>query len=191
MNHPVSLYAATKKANELMAHSYSHLYGLPATGLRFFTVYGPWGRPDMAPMLFAKAIVAGEPIMVFNHGKMQRDFTYIDDIVEGVMRCCDKPATVNPDFDPLHPDPATAAAPHRIFNVGNSQPIQLMRFIELLGQALGRDVIKDLQPMQPGDVVATCADTQALENWIGFRPTTHLEKGISHFASWYRNHYMQ
>ena len=137
MNHPVSLYAASKKANELMAHTYSHLYGLPATGLRFFTVYGPWGRPDMAPMLFARAILAGEPIKVFNHGKMQRDFTYIDDIVEGVMRCCDKPATANPEFDPLEPDPSTAAAPHRVFNIGNSQPTELMRFIEVMEQALG------------------------------------------------------
>ena len=125
VNHPVSLYAASKKANELMAHTYSHLYGLPATGLRFFTVYGPWGRPDMAPMLFARAILAGEPIKVFNHGRMQRDFTYIDDIVEGVLRCCDKPATANPGFDPLQPDPATAAAPHRVFNIGNSQPTEL------------------------------------------------------------------
>ena len=136
VNHPVSLYAASKKANELMAHTYSHLYGLPATGLRFFTVYGPWGRPDMAPMLFARAILAGEPIKVFNHGKMQRDFTYIDDIVEGVMRCCDKPATANPDFDPLDPDPSTAAAPHRVFNIGNSHPVELMRFIEVIDKAL-------------------------------------------------------
>ena len=155
VNHPVSLYAASKKANELMAHTYSHLYGLPATGLRFFTVYGPWGRPDMAPMLFAKAILAGDPIKVFNHGKMQRDFTYIDDIVEGVIRCCDKPATANPYFDPLQPDPATAAAPHRLFNIGNSQPTELLRFIEVMEQALGQEAIKDFQPMQPGDVVAT------------------------------------
>ena len=164
VNHPVSLYAASKKANELMAHTYSHLYGLPATGLRFFTVYGPWGRPDMAPMLFARAILAGEPIKVFNYGKMQRDFTYIDDIVEGVIRCCDKPATVNPDFDPLHPDPATAAAPHRVFNIGNSQPIKLLHFIELLEEALGQKAIKDLQPLQPGDVVATAAQTLCLKN---------------------------
>ena len=164
VNHPVSLYAASKKANELMAHTYSHLYGLPATGLRFFTVYGPWGRPDMAPMLFAKAILAGEPIKVFNHGKMQRDFTYINDIVEGVLRCCDKPATANSDFDPLQPDPATAAAPHRLFNIGNSQPTELLRFIEVMEQALRQEAIKDFQPMQPGDVVATAADTQALED---------------------------
>ena len=142
VNHPVSLYAASKKANELMAHSYSHLYGLPATGLRFFTVYGPWGRPDMAPMLFARAILAGEPIKVFNHGNMQRDFTYIDDIVEGVLRCCDKPATANPDFDSLQPDPATSLAPHRVFNIGNSQPTELLRFIEVLEKALGRRQLK-------------------------------------------------
>ena len=189
VNHPVSLYAASKKANELMAHTYSHLYGLPATGLRFFTVYGPWGRPDMAPMLFARAILAGEPIKVFNHGKMQRDFTYIDDIVEGVLRCCDKPATANPEFDPLQPDPATAAAPHRVFNIGNSQPTELLRFIEVMEQALGREAIKDFQPMQPGDVVATAADTSALEQWVGFKPSTSIETGVDAFARWYRDHF--
>ena len=188
VNHPVSLYAASKKANELMAHTYSHLYGLPATGLRFFTVYGPWGRPDMAPMLFARAILAGEPIRVFNHGRMQRDFTYIDDIVEGVIRCCDKPATANPDFDALHPDPATASAPHRLFNIGNSQPTELLRFIEVMEQALGREAVKDFQPMQPGDVVATAADTHALERWVGFRPSTSIETGVNLFARWYRNY---
>ncbi len=189
VNHPVSLYAASKKANELMAHTYSHLYGLPATGLRFFTVYGPWGRPDMAPMLFAKAILAGDPIKVFNHGKMQRDFTYIDDIVEGVLRCCDKTATANPDFDPLQPDPATAAAPHRVFNIGNSQPTELLRFIEVMEQALGKEAIKDFQSMQPGDVVATAADTQALEDWVGFSPSTPIEEGVNRFARWYREFY--
>ena len=188
VNHPVSLYAASKKANELMAHTYSHLYGLPATGLRFFTVYGPWGRPDMAPMLFARAILAGEPIKVFNHGRMQRDFTYIDDIVEGVIRCCDKPATANPDFDALDPDPATASAPHRLFNIGNSQPTELLRFIEVMEQALGREAVKDFQPMQPGDVVATAADTHALERWVGFRPSTSIETGVSLFARWYRDY---
>ena len=187
VNHPVSLYAATKKANELMAHTYSHLYGLPATGLRFFTVYGPWGRPDMAPMLFARAILAGKPIKVFNHGKMKRDFTYIDDIVEGVLRCCSKPATVNVDFDPLQPDPATAAAPHRVFNIGNSQPIELMRFIAVMEQALGREAIKHFQPMQPGDVAATAADTQALEDWVGFKPSTSIEIGVQRFAAWYKD----
>ena len=189
VNHPVSLYAATKKANELMAHTYSHLYGLPATGLRFFTVYGPWGRPDMAPMLFARAILAGEPIQVFNQGRMQRDFTYIDDIAEGVIRCLDKPATADPHFDPLHPDPATAAVPHRLFNIGNSQPIPLLRFIEVLEQALGREAIRDLQPMQPGDVPATAADTSALEAWVGFRPTTAIETGVERFAGWYRDYF--
>ena len=189
VNHPVSLYAASKKANELMAHTYSHLYGLPATGLRFFTVYGPWGRPDMAPMLFARAILAGEPIKVFNHGKMQRDFTYIDDIVEGVLRCCDKPATANPEFDPLQPDPATAAAPHRVFNIGNSQPTELLRFIEVMEQALGREAIKDFQPMQPGDVVATAANTSALEQWGGFKPSTSIETGVDAFARWYRDYF--
>ena len=189
VNHPVSLYAASKKANELMAHTYSHLYGLPATGLRFFTVYGPWGRPDMAPMLFAKAILAGDPIKVFNHGKMQRDFTYIDDIVEGVLRCCDKPASINPDFDPLQPDPATAAAPHRVFNIGNSQPTELLRFIEVMEQALGQEAIKDFQQMQPGDVAATAADTKALEDWVGFRPSTPIEEGVDRFARWYREFY--
>ena len=185
VNHPVSLYAASKKANELMAHTYSHLYGLPATGLRFFTVYGPWGRPDMAPMLFARAILAGEPIKVFNYGKMQRDFTYIDDIVEGVIRCCDKPATVNSDFDPLQPDPATAAAPHRVFNIGNSQPVELLHFIELMEKSLGQKAIKDFQPLQPGDVVATAAQTSMLEEWTGFRPTTTIDSGIKRFSHWY------
>ena len=189
VNHPVSLYAASKKANELMAHTYSHLYGLPATGLRFFTVYGPWGRPDMAPMLFARAILAGEPIKVFNYGKMQRDFTYIDDIIEGVIRCCDKPATVNSDFDPLQPDPATAAAPHRVFNIGNSQPTELLRFIEVMEEAFGREAVKDFQPMQPGDVVATAADTDALERWVGFKPATPLVSGIKKFAKWFTDFY--
>jgi UDP-glucuronate 4-epimerase len=189
VNHPVSLYAATKKANELMAHTYSHLYGLPATGLRFFTVYGPWGRPDMAPMLFAKAILAGEPIRVFNHGQMQRDFTYIDDIVEGVIRCLNKPATADPGFDPLQPNPATAAVPHRLFNIGNAQPTELLHFIAVLEQALGRKAIQDLQPMQPGDVVATAADTSALESWVGFRPSTSIEQGVEAFARWYRDVY--
>ena len=186
VNHPVSLYAATKKANELMAHTYSHLYGLPATGLRFFTVYGPWGRPDMAPMLFARAILAGQPIRVFNHGRLQRDFTYIDDVVDGVIRCLDQPATPDAGFDPLHPDPATAAVPHRLFNLGNAQPVELLRFITLLEQALGRQAIKQFQPMQPGDVLATAADTTALEAWLGFRPNTPLELGLERLAAWLR-----
>ena len=189
VNHPVSLYASTKKANELMAHTYSHLYGLPATGLRFFTVYGPWGRPDMAPMLFARAILAGEPIQVFNHGRMERDFTYIDDIVEGVIRCLDKPATADPTFDPLHPNPATAAVPHRLFNIGNSQPIPLLQFIQVLERSLGLEAIKDFQPMQPGDVQATAADTSAMEDWVGYRPSTSIEVGVGRFAAWYRQYH--
>ena len=189
VNHPVSLYAATKKANELMAHTYSNLYGLPATGLRFFTVYGPWGRPDMAPMLFAKAILAGEPIRVFNQGRMRRDFTYIDDIVTGVIACADKPASADPSFDTAAPDPATSWAPHRLFNIGNSKPEELLRFIELLEQALGRPAIRDLQPMQPGDVEATAADTSLLEAWVGFRPATSIEVGVERFARWYQASY--
>ena len=189
VNHPVSLYAATKKANELMAHTYSHLYGLPATGLRFFTVYGPWGRPDMAPMLFAKAILAGEPIRVFNQGRMRRDFTYIDDIVTGVIACADKPASADPSFDTAAPDPATSWAPHRLFNIGNSQPVQLLYFIDLLERALGRQAIRDLQPMQPGDVEATAADTSLLEAWVGFRPSTSIEVGVERFARWYQASY--
>ena len=189
VNHPVSLYAASKKANELMAHTYSHLYGLPATGLRFFTVYGPWGRPDMAPMLFARAILAGEPIKVFNYGKMQRDFTYIDDIVEGVLRCCDKKATPNVEFNPLNPDPATADAPHRIFNIGNSQPVELLRFIEVLEDVLKRKAVKEFFPMQPGDVECTAADASALYEWISFKPATSIEEGVNRFGCWYLEHY--
>ena len=190
MNHPVSLYAATKKANELMAHTYSHLYGLPATGLRFFTVYGPWGRPDMAPMLFARTILEGDPIKVFNYGKMQRDFTYIDDIVEGIIRCCDKPATPNPIFDPRQPDPATASVPHRVFNIGNGQPTELLRFIEVMEHALGREAVKDFQQMQPGDVVATSANTEALHRWVSFSPSTKLEEGVASFVAWYKQYYL-
>jgi UDP-glucuronate 4-epimerase len=187
-----SVYGGNRQMPFSEQHAVNHpvsLYGLPATGLRFFTVYGPWGRPDMAPMLFARAILAGEPIKVFNQGRMQRDFTYIDDIAQGVVRCLDKPATADPRFDPLHPDPATAAVAHRLFNIGNSQPIELLRFIEVLEQALGRPAIKDLQPMQPGDVPATAADTRALEAWVGFRPTTAIEAGVERFSAWYRRHY--
>ncbi len=189
VNHPVSLYAATKKANELMAHTYSHLYKLPCTGLRFFTVYGPWGRPDMAPMLFAKAILDGKPIKVFNNGDMKRDFTYIDDIIEGVFRCCYKPATENQNFDPLNPDPSTAAAPHRIFNIGNSNPTELMKFIEVLENTLGKKAEKSFHPMQDGDVVATAADTSALEAWINFRPSIKIEEGLKKFSEWYKYFY--
>jgi UDP-glucuronate 4-epimerase len=189
VNHPVSLYAATKKANELMAHTYSHLYGLPATGLRFFTVYGPWGRPDMAPMLFAKAILAGAPIQVFNNGQMRRDFTYVDDIVTGVIACLDRPATADQAFDAAKPNPATSWAPHRLFNIGNAQPTELLHFIKVLEQALGCEAVKDFQPMQPGDVVATAADTSLLEAWVGFKPSTPIEVGVERFARWYRQFY--
>ncbi len=189
VNHPVSLYAATKKANELMAHTYSHLYGIPSTGLRFFTVYGPWGRPDMAPMIFAKAMLEKKPIKVFNNGLMQRDFTYIDDVVEGVVRCCDKPATSNDNFDKLNPDPSTAACPHRLFNIGNSKPTQLLEFISVLEKALDIKAIKEFHPMQPGDVEATAADTDELNKWVGFKPYTSIEDGLGQFASWYQKYY--
>ena len=189
VDHPISLYAATKKSNEHMAHVYAHLYGVPCTGLRFFTVYGPWGRPDMALFRFVESILKNEPIPVFGNGEQTRDFTYIDDIVEGVMRCCDKPATANPDFDPLAPDPATAAAPHRVFNIGNSYPTPLLRFIEVMEEALGCEAMKDFQPMQPGDVVATAANTAALEAWVGFKPSTPIETGVQRFADWYRSFY--
>ena len=185
VDHPVSLYAATKKSNELMAHSYSHLFGLPTTGLRFFTVYGPWGRPDMAPMLFAKAILAGQPITVFNHGQMQRDFTFIDDIVEGVLATLDRPPAPQPGFDRQHPSPSSSWAPYRVFNIGHSEPVPLLQFIETLEQALGRPAIKDLQPMAPGDVVATYADTQALSTLTGVHPTTSLAEGVARFVDWY------
>lgn len=189
VDHPVSLYAATKKANELMAHSYSHLYGLPVTGLRFFTVYGPWGRPDMAPFLFTRAILEGRPIDVFNHGQLQRDFTYIDDIVEGVVRAADKPAMPNPAFDAARPDPATSSAPYRVFNIGNSQPVPLMEFIGALESALGKPALKNFLPMQPGDVLATAASTDALDAWVGFKPATPLAEGVARFVQWYRSHY--
>jgi UDP-glucuronate 4-epimerase len=189
VDHPVSLYAATKKANELMAHTYSHLFRIPTTGLRFFTVYGPWGQPDMSPMLFARAILAGEPIDVFNHGRMERDFTYIDDIVEGVVRVLDKPATPSNDFDAALPDPASSNAPFRIFNIGNSQPTPLLDYIREIEQALGRKAAKNFLPLQPGDVVSTSADTSELEAWVGFRPHTPLRTGVQRFADWYRQHY--
>jgi UDP-glucuronate 4-epimerase len=189
VDHPVSLYAATKKANELMAHTYSHLYGLPTTGLRFFTVYGPWGRPDMAPFLFARAIVEGRPIDVFNHGDMARDFTYIDDIVEGVIRAADKPATANPAFDPASPDPATSSAPYRVLNIGNSSPTPLLRFIGAIESALGIKATKNLRPMQPGDVKATAADTGRLDTWVGFRPATAVEVGVGRFVDWFRQYH--
>ncbi len=189
VNHPVSLYAATKKANELMAHTYSHLYGLPATGLRFFTVYGPYGRPDMAYFSFAKAIVEGRPIKVFNHGKMERDFTYIDDIVEGVARLIPRPATPNPEFDKTAPDPGTSWAPHRIYNIGNHQRETLMDFIAILEELLGREAVKEYLPMQPGDVQATWADVEALEDAVGFAPDTSLRDGLTKFVDWFRAYY--
>lgn len=189
VDHPVSLYAATKKANELMAHSYSHLYGLPTTGLRFFTVYGPWGRPDMSPILFARAIFEGRPIDVFNHGKMQRDFTYIDDIVEGVVRVLDKPATARVDYDAFQPDPATSNVPWRVFNIGNHQPAELLDYIGIMERAIGKPAIKNLKPMQAGDVLATYADTSALDSWVGFTPSTSLDTGIVKFIDWVRAYY--
>lgn len=189
VDHPVSLYAATKKANELIAHTYSHLFGLPTTGLRFFTVYGPWGRPDMALFLFTKAILQEQSINVFNHGQMVRDFTYIDDIVEGVIRVLDKPATSDPAFNPAQPDPATSDAPYRVFNIGNSQPTPLMDYIQALETALGREAQKNYLPMQPGDVPATNADTSELDNWVGFRPNTPVTEGVMRFVDWYRSYY--
>jgi UDP-glucuronate 4-epimerase len=188
-DHPVSLYAATKRSDELLAHSYSHLYGLPTTGLRFFTVYGPWGRPDMAPMLFAHAIVRGQPIEVFNSGKMQRDFTYIDDVVESVVRLAGRPALPDPDFDRVHPDPATSYAPFRIYNVGNQQPIELTAFIAALEQALGRTAQCVMRPMPDADMLSTCADTSELEHAIRWSPATPLEIGIGRFVRWYESYY--
>ena len=188
VDHPISLYAATKKANELMAHTYSHLYNLPTTGLRFFTVYGPWGRPDMALFLFTKAILAGEPIKVFNNGKMQRDFTYIDDIVEGIIRVTDKPATPNPDWDASSPDPGTSSAPYRLYNIGNNNPVSLMDFIGAIEKALGKTAEKEFLPMQPGDVAATYADIDALIDFIDYHPKTPVQDGINNFIAWYLEH---
>lgn len=189
VDHPVSLYAATKKANELMAHTYSVLYGLPTTGLRFFTVYGPWGRPDMALFLFTRAILKGEPIDVFNHGRMQRDFTFIDDIVEGVFRTMLNLPSSGLQWDSSSPDPGTSFAPYRIYNIGNNSPVELMRFIEVLEECLGVRAIKNLLPIQPGDVPATYADVEDLSRDVGFKPATPIEEGISRFVSWYRSYY--
>ncbi|WP_426702415.1 NAD-dependent epimerase [Rhodanobacter sp. Col0626] len=191
VDHPVSLYAASKKANELMAHTYSHLYDLPTTGLRFFTVYGPWGRPDMSPMLFADRISRGEPIDVFNHGRHSRDFTYIDDIVEGVIRTLDQPATPDPAYNAERPNPGTSSAPYRVYNIGNDPPVQLLRFIELLEQHLGRTVEKHLMPMQPGDVPDTWADVSALRRDVGYAPGTSIEDGVARFVAWYREYHGQ
>ena len=189
VDHPVSLYAATKKANELMAHTYSHLYGLPTIGLRFFTVYGPWGRPDMAYFKFTKAILEGRPIDVYNNGRMRRDFTYIDDIVEGVVRTCDTIAAPNPDWSGADPDPATSSAPYRIYNIGNNQSVELMRMIEVLEESLGKKAEKNFLPMQPGDVQATYANIDALTKDVGFKPSTPIEEGIPRFVTWYREFY--
>ncbi|HET9067730.1 MAG TPA: NAD-dependent epimerase [Amaricoccus sp.] len=185
VDHPLQFYAATKRANELMAHAYAHLYRLPVTGLRFFTVYGPWGRPDMAPMLFAEAIMAGRPIRIFNEGRHSRDFTYVDDIVEGVIRAADRPATPDPAFDPAAPDPATSDAPYRIMNIGNGAPVELLDFIAALEAALGRTAIRELVPSQPGDVPDTFADTRRLEAATGWRPAIPVEEGVRRFAEWF------
>src|SRR5437667_2002301 len=189
VDHPISLYAATKKANELMAHAYSHLFGLPTTGLRFFTVYGPWGRPDMALFLFTKAILEGHPIDVFNHGKMQRDFTYVDDVIEGLVRILDRPPKSDPAFDAESPDPATSSAPYRIYNIGKHQPVNLMTYIETLERALGKTAKKNYLPIQDGDVPASFADTQGIRALTDFAPATSVEAGIARFVAWYRTHY--
>lgn len=189
VDHPVSMYAATKKANELMAHTYSHLFGLPTTGLRFFTVYGPWGRPDMALFLFTDAMLAGRPIDVFNHGRMRRDFTYIDDIVEGVIRTLDRVPHADPAFDPDQPNPGSSNAPFRVFNIGNNNPVELMRFIEAIEQAIGVTAEKNFLPLQDGDVPATFADTDELSAWTGFAPKTDVRDGVARFVAWYREYY--
>jgi UDP-glucuronate 4-epimerase len=189
VDHPVSLYAATKKANELMAHSYSHLFNLPTTGLRFFTVYGPWGRPDMALFLFTKAILDGTPINVFNDGKMKRDFTYIDDIVEGIVRVLRRPATPNPDWRADAPDSATSRAPYRLYNIGNHSPVELSQFIEIIEDCLGKKAVKNLLPLQAGDVPISFADVEDLSRDTGFAPNTPIETGIARFVEWYQAYY--
>jgi UDP-glucuronate 4-epimerase len=189
VDHPLSLYAASKKANELMAHTYSHLYGLPTTGLRFFTVYGPWGRPDMALFIFTKAILEGRPIDVFNEGRMRRDFTYVDDIVEGIVRLIDHPAQPNPNWTGDKPDPGTSRAPYRVYNIGNNQPVELMRLITTLEKCLGKTAQKNMLPMQPGDVPATYADVDDLIRDVGFKPATSIEDGIARFVEWYRSYH--
>ncbi len=189
VDHPISLYAASKKSNELMAHTYSHLFNIPTTGLRFFTVYGPWGRPDMALFLFTEAILKGEPIKVFNYGKMKRDFTFIDDIVEGVIRVADKPATPNVDFDPQHPDPGSARAPFKVYNIGNSSPVLLMDYIKAVENGLGKKAKMDLLPLQPGDVPASHADVSDLVRDTGYKPETTIEKGVTAFTEWYLDYY--
>jgi UDP-glucuronate 4-epimerase len=189
VDHPVSLYAATKKANELMAHTYAHLFGIPCTGLRFFTVYGPWGRPDMALFLFTKKILAGEPIDVFNHGHHTRDFTYVDDIVEGIVRACDKVATPSDSWDPKSPDPATSAAPYRLYNIGSNNPVNLSRYIEVLEETLGIPARKNMLPLQPGDVPDTFANVDDLIRDVDYKPDTPIEHGIAEFVKWYKRYY--
>ena len=189
VDHPLSLYAASKKSNELMAHTYSHLYGLPTTGLRFFTVYGPWGRPDMALFKFTKAILAGEPIQVFNHGKHKRDFTYIDDIVEGVMRVLDQPAKANSDWSGNNPDAASSLSPWRVYNIGNNHPVELLDYIAALEEALGKKAVREMLPLQPGDVPDTYADVTDLVENLDYRPSTSIEFGIGQFVDWYRDFY--
>jgi UDP-glucuronate 4-epimerase len=189
VDHPVSLYAATKRANELMAHSYAHLFGLPATGLRFFTVYGPWGRPDMAMWLFAKAIFAGDPIKLFNHGRMRRDFTYVDDIVEAIVRLITRSASPDPTWSGDHPNAATSYAPWRIYNIGHSEPVELMTVVQLLEEAIGREAIRDFEPMQPGDVPATYADVDDLAAAVGFQPRVSINEGVCRFVAWYREYH--
>jgi UDP-glucuronate 4-epimerase len=189
VDHPVSLYAATKKANELMAHTYAHLYRLPVSGLRFFTVYGPWGRPDMALFKFTAGILAGQPIQVYNNGNMVRDFTYVDDIVEGIVRVIDHPAEPDPAWNGDDPNPATSYAPYRVFNIGNSQPVQLLRYIEVIEQNLGLKAKLEMMPMQAGDVPATTADVSALERAVGYAPSTPIEVGVARFVAWYREYY--
>lgn len=189
VDHPVSLYAASKKSNELMAHAYSHLYALPTTGLRFFTVYGPWGRPDMSPWLFTSAILEGRTIDVFNHGRMQRDFTFIDDIVEGTVRTLDRVATPNPNYDTAQPDPGSSGAPYRVYNIGNHQPVELMTFIGTLESILGMEAKKNFMPMQPGDVLTTFADVEALRQDVGFEPKTNLAAGLTKWVAWFRTYH--
>ncbi len=188
VDHPISLYAATKKSNELLAHSYSHLYDIPSTGLRFFTVYGPWGRPDMAPMLFAKAILLGDKIKVFNNGENIRDFTYIEDIVDAIINCCYKPACLDKKFDSFNPNPSTSFAAHRIFNVGNSSPIKVLDFIKILEKSLNKKAKLELYPRQPGDVLKTSADISLIEDWIDYNPTTSLDKGVDLFIKWFKKY---
>ncbi|MGK7887250.1 MAG: NAD-dependent epimerase [Crocosphaera sp.] len=189
VDHPISLYAASKKSNELMAHTYSHLYNLPTTGLRFFTVYGPWGRPDMALFLFTKAIISGEPINVFNHGKMRRDFTYIDDIIEGVIRVINKIPQPNPNWSGENPDPGSSKAPYKIYNIGNNNPVELLKFIEVIESCLGMKAEKNMLPMQPGDVPINYADVNDLMQDVDFKPNTPIEVGVQHFIDWYKNYY--